>query len=107
MDFKVYENQLCKSIEQEVEKIIQSNLHLNIRAKSRAGAEISDYLEEIFVDAINNNGHPYLSQAKQAPKGATKNPYDAKCDFDFIGRKELIWIDFKAFKISSTDSNPD
>lgn len=107
VDFKAYEKQLCKSIEQEVEKIIQANLHLNIRAKARAGAEISDYLEEHFVISINNNNHPYLTDAEQAPRGATKNPYDAKCYFDYMGRKELIWIDFKAFKTSSLDSNPD
>jgi len=107
LDFKAYEDQLCKSIAHEVENIIQSNLHLNIRAKARAGAEISDYLEEQFVLAVNDNSNPYLSDAVQAPRGATKNPYDAMCFFDFMERKEVIWIDFKAFKTSSLDSNPD
>ncbi|MCQ4088494.1 hypothetical protein [Saccharibacillus sp. JS10] len=106
MDFKLYETQLCSSIENEVDKLIQANLQLKIRARSRAGAEISDFLEGIFVEAINN-GHQYLSDAQQSPRGATKNPYDAKCYFEFMSRKELIWIDFKAFKISSVDSNPD
>ena len=107
MDFKKYEEQLCKSIEKEVDKIIKSKLHLNIRARSRAGAEISDYLEEQFVLAVNNNNDPYLSDGVQAPRGSTKNPFDAMCFFDFMGRKEVIWIDFKAFKTTSLNSNPD
>jgi|SRR5699024_8701901 len=107
MDFKKYEEQLCKSIEKEVDKIIKSKLHLNIRARSRAGAEISDYLEEQFVLAVNNNNDPYLSDGVQAPRGFTKNPFDAMCFFDFMGRKEVIWIDFKAFKTTSLNSNPD
>lgn len=106
MDFKIYEEQLCKSIEQVVDKIIQMKLHLNISAKARAGAEISDYLEEQFVLSVNN-GSGYLTDAFQAPRGATKNPFDAKCLFNFMERQEVIWIDFKAFKISSLDSNPD
>lgn len=107
MDFKIYEEKLCKEILMIVESIITANLKLNIRARARAGAEISDYLEEQFVLYIEQNGHNYLYNAVQSPRGATKNPWDAKCQFYFMNRNEEIWIDFKAFKISSKDSNPD
>lgn len=106
-DFKTYETQLCKSIEEVVDGIVQSNLSLNISAKSRAGAELSDYLEDKFVEILKNNGNEYISNPVGSPKGSTKNPWDAKCEFDFMGRNELVWIDFKAFKVSSVDSNPD
>lgn len=106
-DFKIYEEQLCKSIEEVVDGIVQSHLNLNISAKSRAGAELSDYLEDKFVEVLKENDNEYISNPVGSPKGSTKNPWDAKCEFEFMGRKEIIWIDFKAFKVSSVDSNPD
>lgn len=42
-----------------------------------------------------------------APGGATKNPWDAMTHFSVKGHEEIIWIDFKAVKVSSADSNPD
>lgn len=48
-----------------------------------------------------------LSQEKFAFEGATKNPWDAMTYFCIDGHEELIWIDFKAVKVSSADSNPD
>lgn len=106
-DFKQYETQLCNDIEEIIDYIIQSKKYLNIPVRSRAGAEVSDYLEESFVNYLKNNRHEHISNPVASPPGATKNPWDAKCEFEFMGRNELIWIDFKAFKISSANSNPD
>ncbi|MCS5502752.1 hypothetical protein NY607_16650 [Lysinibacillus sp. A4] len=107
MDFKIYEKELCTAIKNVVIKIIEENPIMNIPSRSRSGAEISDFLEACFVSKVNDNANPLLSDASQAPPGATKNPFDAKCTFEFQDREELIWIDFKACKISSADSNPD
>lgn len=107
MDFKKYEIKLADEVAKVFETIIENNTHLNIRARSRAGAEISDFLEDKFVELVNRNKLNFLSAAEKSPVGATKNPFDAKSFFSFLKRKELIWVDIKAFKISSADSNPD
>ncbi len=105
MEIREYENLIREQITSVVKAIISKNKTLNISAKSRAGAEISDWLEDTFVGAVEN--HPYLKDAEGAPKGKTKNPWDARCFFELSGHKEEIWIDFKAFKLSGIDSNPD
>lgn len=105
MEIREYENLIREQITNVIKSIISENEALNISAKSRAGAEISDWLEAAFVDSVAN--HKYLRDAEAAPKGKTKNPWDARCFFDLNGHKEEIWIDFKAFKLSGIDSNPD
>jgi len=105
MDIKMYEQLIIDELKNVVEEILNKNLRLNISAKARAGAEISDFLEEEFVK--HTDGHRYFVDAKTAPKGATKNPWDAKVYFKYKSNIEEIWIDFKALKISSVDSNPD
>lgn len=87
----------------------ENNYILPISAKSRSGAEISDYLEDGFVDYLNRNPHPRIYNQKGAPKGSTKNPYDfcfnyKNKDFNF---DDLIWGDIKATKKSYSNSNPD
>lgn len=105
MEINEYEDLIREQITSVIKAIISKNETLNISAKSRAGAEISDWLEEAFVNSVSN--HKYLKEAEGAPKGKTKNPWDARCFFDLNGHKEEIWIDFKAFKLSGIDSNPD
>jgi hypothetical protein len=105
MDIKEFEDLINKTISSVVVSIIDKNKILNISAKSRAGAEISDFLETQFVILANSNRH--LLNAEQSPKGATKNPWDAKVHFKYENHLEEIWIDFKAIKIDQLGSNPD
>lgn len=105
MKIKEFEDLVREEITKVVQAIVTENESLNISAKSRAGAEISDWLEEQFVKATEN--HKYIKYSESAPKGKTKNPWDARCYFCFKEHKEEIWIDFKAFKLSGEDSNPD
>ena len=79
MDIKEFEDLINKTISSVVFSVINENNILNISAKSRAGAEISDFLETQFVILANSNR--YLFNAEQSPKGATKNPWDAKVYF--------------------------
>lgn len=89
--------------------LIEHNYIFPISAKSRAGAEISNYLEDSFVNYFIAHSHDRIYNALSAPKGKTKNPYDFcfnyKCteaNFD-----DLIWGDIKALHSSYKDSNPD
>lgn len=105
MEIEEFEKLICDEINKVVVGIIESNKVLNISAKARAGAEISDWIEEKFVEKTQN--HPYLKNTESAPKGKTKNPWDARTYFVLNNHTEEIWIDFKALKVSSADSNPD
>ena len=87
-------------------KIVKNQIKLNISAKSRAGAEISDYLENSFKENTKQISNKIFN-VETAPKGATKNPWDLKFNYKIKNHKEEIWVDFKAIKISSLDSNPD
>jgi len=100
-----FENLILSELKKVVEKIIKENLTLPISAKSRAGAEISDFLEDEFV--LRTKNHSYFKEVESSPKGATKNPWDVRTFFTIKSHKELVWIDFKAVKISGLDSNPD
>lgn len=99
------ENLILREIKTLVERIIVDNLTLNIPAKARAGAEISDWLEDKFVEYAD--GHAYFKDSQPAPKGQTKNPWDVKTFFLLDDILEEIWIDFKAIKLTGIDSNPD
>ena len=105
MEIREYEDLIREEITNEIQNIISKNKILNISAKSRAAAEISDWLETAFVDYVSD--HKYIKNSEKAPKGETKNPWDARCFFELSGHREEIWIDFKAFKLSGGDSNPD
>jgi hypothetical protein len=105
MDIKEYETSIRDEINSAVAKIISAQTSLNISAKSRAGAEISEYLAQEFQKRASGNK---LAQPEAAPAGATKHPWDARVFFVTPGGgKEEVWIDFKAIKTSSADSNPD
>lgn len=105
MLIREYEDYIKETITDVVSSIVSENRQLNIAARSRAGAEISDWLEQAFV--VKNQGSTIMLDSEAAPRGKTKNPWDARCFFQFNGHREEIWIDFKAFKVSSLDSNPD
>ena len=55
MDIKEFEDLINKTISSVVFSVINENNILNISAKSRAGAEISDFLETQFVILANSN----------------------------------------------------
>lgn len=107
MNFKKYEKNLVDSIEVVIQDIVNNKPKPNIIGRTRVGAEISDYLEDEFVKYISSGKSNSLFDAQGAPKEKTKNPWDARCKFMCMNREEEIWIDFKAFKITNVDSNPD
>ena len=103
MTIKQFEDLIISELTKVVDAIVKANLKLDISAKSRAGAEISDWLEEKFVEATKK--HKYFHNSESAPKGSTKNPWDARTKFRLDGADEELWIDFKAFKITSAANN--
>ena len=105
MNIRQFEDLIIYELQQVIEDIIQSIQELNISAKSRSGAEISDWIEEQFVEFTKE--HKYFKRSEYAPKGKTKNPWDARTYFVINDLTEEIWIDFKAIKISGLNSNPD
>lgn len=85
------------------------NFIVPISAHSRAGAEISHFLEDNFVHHLSLHKHQRIYNPHSSPKGNTKHPFDFcfnyKCsDFHF---DDLIWGDIKAINIFYKDSNPD
>ena len=105
MNIKEVEKFIINKFKKIMIQVIHDYPELNISAKSRVGAELSDFLEEKFVEYSNNND--FFKNSKKSPKGATKNPWDVKTIFCFKDLKEIIWVDFKALKTSGKDSNPD
>jgi hypothetical protein len=114
MDAKKMENQMKQDLQDVFTKILDSfHYILDISAKSRSGAEISDYLEDAFVEYFEKHEHERISDAESAPKGQTKNPYDIKFNYTYTDTDtgeefdDVIWGDIKATKASYDDSNPD
>ena len=105
MNIENFELLIINEMDKVILKIIDDFQELNISAKSRAGAEISDFLEDKFVEYTKNN--KFFTKSEKSPQGATKNPWDAKTVFCLNNLQEIIWIDFKALKTSGKDSNPD
>lgn len=110
MNIKKLEDQMKADIEDVFNNILKSHNYIfPISAKSRSGAEISDYLEDGFVEYMLENEHPRIYNSLGSPKGATKNPFDfcfnyRNTEFNY---DDLIWGDIKATKFSYADSNPD
>lgn len=101
-------------MKQDIEEIFTAILRLHnyifpISAKSRSGAEISDYLEDAFVGYLKAQPHPRIYNPLGSPKGATKNPFDICFNYrcEEASFDDLIWGDIKATKRSYADSNPD
>lgn len=110
MDEKRIEELMKQDIESIFSQILKEHNYIfPISAKSRSGAEISDYLEDGFVEYLTRNPHQRIYNPKGAPKGATKNPYDFCFNYRYnaAGFDDLIWGDIKATKFSYDDSNPD
>lgn len=110
MDEKKLEELMKRDIEIVFTNILKEHHYIfPISAKSRSGAEISDYLEDAFVEYLLLHQHPRIYNPLGAPKGATKNPYDFCFNYKCtdIGYDDLIWGDIKATKRSYDDSNPD
>lgn len=105
MNIKDLEKLIIDEFSRVITQIIHDYPELNISAKARAGAEVSNFLEEKFVEYSSRN--KFFKDSEKSPKGATKNPWDAKTIFCLKNLQEVIWIDFKAFKTSGKDSNPD
>lgn len=108
------ERKLEQLMKQDIETIFTDILHEHdytfpISAKSRAGAEISDYLEDYFVHHLSIHQHKRIYNPLGSPKGNPKNPFDIcfnyscpEANFD-----DLIWVDIKATNNSYKNSNPD
>lgn len=109
MDERTLELQMKQDIESVFTNILKEhNYTFPISAKSRAGAEISDYLEDDFVNYLTIHKHERIYNPLSSPKGKTKNPFDVcfnyRCsDANF---DDLIWGDIKATNIFYKDSNP-
>lgn len=114
MDIKKFEETMKRDIEDVFEDILKKfGYVLDIRANARAGAEISDTLEDEFVAYFNKNRHPRIYNPESAPKEMTKNPWDIKFNYKYEDYNtgeyfdELVWGDIKATKNTYNDSNPD
>lgn len=106
MDVKEYEKLIRNEITTVINNIVKDNKCLEISSKSRSGAEISDFLEKKFVEYTKDNER--LLNSEPSPIGSTKNPWDARTFYKYNDHIEEIWIDFKAFKLTSNSrSNPD
>ena len=106
------ERKLEELMKQDIESIFtiilkEHNYTLPISSKSRIGAEISDYLEDYFVEYLTQHTHKRIYNPNSAPKGSTKNSYDFCFHYKYENFDDLIWGDIKAAKISYTNSNPD
>lgn len=90
MDERKLEELIKQDIEDVFTIILKEHKYVfPISAKSRSGAEISDYLEDGFVEYFTHNTHKRIYNPKSAPKGATKNPFD----FCFNYKYEAIEFD--------------
>lgn len=81
-----------------------------ISAHARAGAEISDYMEDWYVEYMTAHQHERVYNPKGAPKGKTKNEYDFCFNYknvDYNNFDDLVWGDIKAIKSTGAGSNPD
>jgi len=107
---KDFEMKMKSDIEEIFTSIISNHKNiLPINTRARGGADISDYLEDAFVQYFETNKHPRIYNVIGAPKANTKNPYDfcfnyKDPEFEF---DDLIWADIKATKSGYKDSNPD
>jgi hypothetical protein len=106
MEWHQKEEIILSFIKTIFEEIIAENPTLPIRVGARVGAEISDILEDKFVQKAENKEN--ILKVGGAPKGKTKNPYDIYFVYEFSSlEQQLVWIDIKATNLSYKDSNPD
>ncbi|PQP79281.1 hypothetical protein C6B38_01765 [Spiroplasma sp. ChiS] len=105
MNIREFEEKISISVDEIINKIINDNKKPNIIGKGRLGAQISDFLEDKFIEYSKSNVN--IINVIGAPKENTKSSFDVKFNFKYKGITELIWIDFKAINERSLDSNPD
>ena len=106
MKWQEKEGTILNLIKTIFQQIILENSTLPIRGVSRTGAEISDVLEDKFVEIAQQQEK--IIEVAGSPKGATKNPYDIYFIYEFTEQEqELIWIDIKATNAAYKNSNPD
>ncbi len=73
MTIKQLEEMIKNDIENIFQNILQEhNYVFPISAKSRSGAEISDYLEDGFVEYVNKNPHKRIYNVKGLQKEPQK-----------------------------------
>ncbi len=88
----------------------EHNYTLPISAHARAGAEVSDYLEDWFVGYVLEHTHDRIYNPQGAPKENTKNPFDFCFNYkneEYHDFDDLVWGDIKAIKSTGAGSNPD
>lgn len=112
MDVREFEQIMKNDIKDVFENILEvHNYILPIKSRTRSGSEISDFLEDYFVNYLKENSHLRIYNPDSAPKGKTKNPYDFKFNYKFeeenLKFDDVVWGDIKASKFSYADSNPD
>ena len=101
MNEKELEVQMKQDIEEVFNIILKEyDYTLPIIANTRAGAEISDFFEDYFVEHLLKNNHPRIYNYQNAPKGKTKNPFDFCFNYKYKHFDDLIWGDIKASKCS-------
>lgn len=106
MEWQLKEDIIVQFITTIFDQILQENSALSIKVASRAGAEISDFLEDKFVAIAQHKEN--IVEVQGSPKGKTKNPYDISFKYKFSSHEEeLVWIDIKAINTTYKDSNPD
>lgn len=59
-----------------LEIVKSANYALDLPVRSRVGAEISDYLEDAFIEHVQRSKHPRIVSPTTASKTQTKSPYD-------------------------------
>ncbi|OGC92303.1 MAG: hypothetical protein A2142_05840 [candidate division Zixibacteria bacterium RBG_16_48_11] len=80
------------------------SFRLPIAAKTRSGAEISDFLEGQFIQHINLGKSTMLSDAVQGQ--GTKSPFDFKCLAKLgSANTQLVYCDIKTAFIKEEKSN--
>ena len=85
-----FENELVQILEKIIDKIVKNQIKLNISAKSRAGAEISDYLENSLTDRflLSHNYSKLYGLRELIDMGyeTSKNAYHNKNE-----QSKIIW----------------
>lgn len=108
MNYKELEEMIKSDIKEIFFKILEKHdFSLSISANSRAGAEISDFLENEFLNYGENNDKTNVSEFEISDKKNTKSPFDFKFKYTFGNFSDIIWGDIKATKKTQNNSNPD
>lgn len=97
MNIQDFENLIKQQIDEVIESIIQENQVLNISTKSRSGAEISNWLEDKFVEMTKN--HPYLKNISPTFRRTPTNQLQVNMAAEPIYRTREEFIELLIQKI--------